>query len=159
MDEHERAKRVEKYGEGPWVDEPDVGAWEAHGYRCMFSRTMELGTLCGYVGVPEGHPWFGRHYDDIDRVCQPSVHGGLTYSDEKRQPSPDGFWYVGFDCGHLGDLMPFRLGVRFSDMMGMSDPQDVYRDVAYVRAETESLARQAREAATLRRQADEEQAP
>ena len=35
-----------------------------------------LGTLCGYLGVPPSHPWWGKWYGDID--CE--VHGGLTYS-------------------------------------------------------------------------------
>lgn len=33
--------------------------------------------LCGYLAVPEGHPWYGKHYGDIGA----DVHGGLTYSE------------------------------------------------------------------------------
>jgi hypothetical protein len=54
----------------------------------------------GYVGVPEGHPWFNKHYDDIDA----SVHGGLTYGrNHLPMQEPDGYWWVGFDTGHYGD--------------------------------------------------------
>lgn len=33
------------------------------GLRCVVAR-MELGHLCGYVAVPEGHPLFGNGYSD-----------------------------------------------------------------------------------------------
>jgi len=45
-------------------------------------------------------------------------------------------WWVGFDCAHLGDVIPG---------LGLQD-DGVYRDESYVRAELENLARQAAEA-------------
>lgn len=54
----------------------------------------------GYVGVPEGHPWYGKDYDSID--C--NVHGGLTYGDYFCPTcEPDGLYWVGFDCAHYQD--------------------------------------------------------
>lgn len=35
-----------------------------------------LGFLCGYIGVPPGHPWYGQDMDDVE--CD--VHGGVTYT-------------------------------------------------------------------------------
>jgi len=35
----------------------------------------EHGHSNGYIGVPKGHVWYGKHYDDIE--CD--VHGGLTF--------------------------------------------------------------------------------
>lgn len=49
----------------------------------------------GYVGVKESHPWFKKHYDDIDI----DIHGGLTYSELEE----DGYWWVGFDVCHFSD--------------------------------------------------------
>ncbi len=61
---------------------------------------ITVGWGNGYVGVPAGHPWFGKDYDSID--CE--VHGGLTYAaDRAPTEKPDGFWWVGFDTAHLGD--------------------------------------------------------
>lgn len=34
-----------------------------------------MGHLCGYIGVPKGHPWYGKDHDMIEA----NVHGGLTY--------------------------------------------------------------------------------
>jgi hypothetical protein len=45
---------------GEWDDEPDKMQWqdEATGLPCLIVRGP-VGALCGYVGVPEGHPCFG----------------------------------------------------------------------------------------------------
>lgn len=50
---------------GPWQDEPDKLQWqdEATGLACLVVRGP-MGALCGYVGVPESHPWFGKDYSD-----------------------------------------------------------------------------------------------
>lgn len=73
------------------------------------------------------------------------VHGGLTFADgcghgeedrgicHKPDPGePDNVWWFGFDCAHACDIAP-----------AMSrDSDDVYRDVSFVTAECESLAKQ-----------------
>lgn len=35
----------------------------------------------GYVAIPEGHPCFGKDYDQIYDEYNINVHGGLTFSD------------------------------------------------------------------------------
>ena len=64
------------------------------------------GYRCGYVGIPEYHPFFGVYYNTIDRVTSYNlnVHGGLTYSGEDvHDKDPDFDWWIGFDCSHIGD--------------------------------------------------------
>lgn len=54
----------------------------------------------GYIGVPPEHPWYRKDYDDISA----DVHGGLTYADNHApKEKPDGYWWLGFDTGHLKD--------------------------------------------------------
>jgi hypothetical protein len=60
-----------------------------------------LGTLNGYVGIPENHPWFGRDYQTFSRV---PVHGGLTFSG-RHESHPD-LWFFGFDTAHADDYAP-----------------------------------------------------
>jgi hypothetical protein len=49
---------------------------------------------------------------------------------------PEDVWWLGFDTAHYGDLVPAM--VRYSDI-----PRDeVYRDLAYITAETRRLAEQ-----------------
>lgn len=122
---------------GPWDSEPDREEWRSHGMPCLVVRN-DLGGLCGYVGVPPGHPHHGKGYDDVPA----DVHGGLTYSEKcaghichVAQPGePDDVWWLGFDCVHLGDARPSGHSVRLGN--------ETYKTMAYVRAQTERLAEQ-----------------
>jgi hypothetical protein len=125
---------------GPWDDEPDRVAFEHAGLPCLLNRGGG-GAWCGYAAVPPGHPLHGQnHWEEIDV----DVHGGVTYTDAcqgsichvPKPGEPDDVWWIGFDCAHLYDLTPGSL--RFDRAL----PDEVYRDVAYVRRETEHLAEQ-----------------
>jgi hypothetical protein len=78
--------------------------WEQRGYECAAVVQIGLGHRCGYVALPESHPWHGVDYDKLGDV---DIHGGLTWSgefpDEWVVPSLAGRWWIGFDCAHLGD--------------------------------------------------------
>jgi len=58
--------KKEQWGPGPWQDEPDRLDWrdERTGLHCAIRRNDLFGNLCGYVGVPVGHPFHGWSYDD-----------------------------------------------------------------------------------------------
>lgn len=121
----------------PYPDEPDTEDIDGGD---LYPRHIRRGPglhLCGYVSLPPGHPWHGRDYMEFGV----KVHGGLTYSaladDSVVCPAaPQGWWVIGFDCAHVGDLVPLWW------------PHGVYRDIAYVREECKSLAEQAKAAAT-----------
>lgn len=150
------------WGEGPWLNEPDKIQYvdEVTGYPCLVKRNP-VGALCGYVGVPEGHPWFGKNYDDVDA----QVHGYLTYAsfcqegDEAHSichiPAPgesDHVWWLGFDCGHSMDICPrmeadYRrrfdeTGNSIWDNFYDSHPGRSYKTVGYVREQNALLAQQ-----------------
>jgi hypothetical protein len=132
---------------GEWDAEPDRVEWrdEVTALPCLIVRNR-VGGLCGYVGVPPGHPWHGKGYDDVPA----DVHGGLTYADKCQgsichvpQPGePDDVWWLGFDCVHSGDIAPGRHGGLG---YGYLWPES-YKNIAYVRGEVVSLARQVHEA-------------
>lgn len=69
------------------------------GYQCVVVLSI-LGHRCGYVGIPESHPYYGEHYDKVPVDC----HGGLKYS---RGYLLDfgiaGMWWFGFDTAHFDD--------------------------------------------------------
>lgn len=168
-----RTRDKSGWGEGAWQDEPDKIQFEDPdtGLPCLIVRN-QMGALCGYVGVPEGHPWYRKGFYDLDEI---SVHGGPTFTGHCTEGGeedhsichvpdpgePDNVWWVGFDCHHAYDVGPAyearmrEQSFRFNDLMvtmaslteraGREAPQ--YRDVAYVRREIASLARQAVEAA------------
>ncbi|MBA7548936.1 hypothetical protein ES705_41404 [subsurface metagenome] len=116
-----------------WLDEPDRDEFEHAGLKCLILRHYELGHLCGYVAVPKGHLCYGKDYDHIpyDDLFPVEVHGGLTFSREGDGDTwPKGYWWLGFDCGHAWDrvpYMPLELG-------------GTYKNFRYVRRETEDLA-------------------
>ena len=90
----------------PWEDEPDHAEWvqEPSGYKCRIKRNSTTGTLCGYVGIPKEHRFWGVGYDRDGELSDISenVHGGLTYSAQ----GDDGWWYFGFDTAHADDFAP-----------------------------------------------------
>jgi len=90
----------------PWENEPDHAEWENEvGYKCRISRMEGSGALCGYVGIPKGHTYWGVIYDEgdaeLDAIAD-DVHGGFTYTEEGK----DGYWYFGFDTTHINDFAP-----------------------------------------------------
>jgi hypothetical protein len=149
LEPHEGHPPREQWGDGPWQAEPDLVEWRHRGLPCLIVRSDSTGALCGYVGLPPGHPLHGAHYD----APNVQVHGGLTYSASCRegghichQPlegeSPH-VWWLGFDCGHAFDVMP-ALGALMSQVAQRRElfPEEQYRDLEYVRGQVESLAAQ-----------------
>ena len=77
-----------------------------------------------------------RDANNIDIVLAIDVHGGLTYSkDHSPGNEPDGLWWFGFDCAHVGDYCPQY--EKFGYNSG-----GVYRDIEYVKAECGALVSQ-----------------
>jgi hypothetical protein len=152
---HTRDKTI--WGPGPWQEEPDKIQFPDPdtGLPCLIVRNHS-GSLCGYVGVDAGHPYYGRDYSDLENI---EVHGCLTFTDSCRPHEPgkegdaichipaegesDDVWWLGFDCSHAFDYMPAYASVHLKPLAG-----DVYRDVAYVKSEIAQLARQIQEVTT-----------
>lgn len=139
------------WGSGPWQSEPDKEQWTdpATGLPCLLVRNPHGGHLCGYVGVPEGHPLFEKGYEDPEL----EVHGGVTFGgfcmEGERaehgvchivEPGDnDRVWWLGFDCAHGYDLSPGYYSTQRSERWHQ---HDVYRTVEYVKAECAALAAQ-----------------
>lgn len=140
---------------GPWDNEPDKVQWqdEKTGLPCLAVRNRLSGNWCGYVGLSDGHPWYGKDYNspDVD------VHGGLTFAGMCRPGNteavgichvpgpgqPDHVWWFGFDCAHAWDYSP--LDVKMAEERGypFTISHDAsYRSLAYVRNECTKLASQ-----------------
>lgn len=64
---------------------------EIHGLTVRVVQAWQ--HVCGYVKLPEGHPWLELSDEDIPSA----VHGGITYA--------RGHW-IGFDTGHGFDVWP-----------------------------------------------------
>lgn len=92
-------------GYGEWVEESDSLHFEYLGYEAIIYRIFKKeifcpqeayfgGHLCGYVKIPEDHPYFRK--EDIDIDC----HGGITFNEVHEEH------FIGFDCGHSMDYVP-----------------------------------------------------
>lgn len=145
-------KNKADWGDGPWVTEPDKMQWQDRATKlpCLIVRNNG-GALCGYVGVTEGHPAFGKEsVGDIEL----GVHGGITFSgfcqphDDEHSKGichipgkgePDRVFWLGFDCSHLGDVSPrYERELRFPKFV----EDQFYKDFTYVRRQVAQLARQ-----------------
>lgn len=62
--------KTDEFPAGPWQDEPDKAQWvdEATNLDCLMVRNP-MGALCGYVGVPREHPWYGKGYSECTEGC------------------------------------------------------------------------------------------
>jgi hypothetical protein len=153
------------WGDGPWQSEPDKQQFidEATGLDCLLVRNPWSGHWCGYVGVPEGHPLFGLHYDAADDHAAPDdegyrqfrVHGGLTFADICQEGGeetsichvpapgrPDRVFWFGFDAAHAGDLRPGDAPLFAKLKMRHNTLREVYRTAEYMQAECARLAAQ-----------------
>jgi len=98
-----------------------------------------IGYRCGYVRVPVGHPWHGKHYDDIPV----DIHGGLTFAEPDKpcdKDRPDNAWWFGFDCAHLDDANDPSLPCKHP----MPSFGGSIKTQEYVEAECHSLCEQAK---------------
>lgn len=126
---------------GEWDGEPDRVDFIHAGFSCLLLRN-NVGAWCGYVGVPETHPAFGKDYDNVEVA----VHGGLTYANKCHghichvpEPGmPENVWWLGFDTAHCGDVSPGML--RYG--MKLYSDTEYYKNLAYARNQTEKLAEQ-----------------
>lgn len=147
------------WGDGPWQHECDKRQWQdpATGLPCLLRRHAHHGHLCGYVGVPPGHPLHGAGPGDADL----DAYGGVNYAaacmdgepehgicHRPDAGEPDHVWWFGFACDLACDLAPgmeARMraygGPTMADLVGVGYAC-AYRDVAYVVAECADLAKQ-----------------
>lgn len=160
-----RTHNKSKYGEGEWQQEPDKKQWkdEATGFPCLIVRN-HFGALCGYVGVPEGHKFFGKNYNEVHDNQNIEVHGGLTFADKCQKyenqetgichidPTNANVWWLGFDCAHLYDYVP-GIATTLRDFKNMrdnnpyQDEHTTYKNFEYVTNQVQQLAKQLKEAA------------
>lgn len=121
----------------PWLEESDYEEFFYRGIECVVMRVINLKTLCGYIGIEEGHKHYKKEYFDF------KVHGGITYSGTSLpNGTKSGKWWLGFDTMHSGDLIPlFCDSVSgYPNLFFVNGP--VYRDINYVKEQLENLVDQ-----------------
>jgi hypothetical protein len=118
-----------------WENEPNEKKFNYKGFECLILRHDESKHLCGYVAIPKIYSEiYEVSYEDLEI----NVHGGLTFSAKDADRFDEKFWTIGFDCAHVGDLIPCLIEVlphfeRFGD---------TYKNIAYVEKECKSIVDQ-----------------
>jgi hypothetical protein len=127
-------EKIKHFQDGEWMTETDLLIFTYRDHQCKILRTaikdfpesthIYGGFLCGYVLMPNNHPYFNKYYGDLDIEC----HGDLTYCENG---------WIGFDCAHAGDLTPSNEKImKENDYFGMNKSHvlklyPVYRNMEY----------------------------
>lgn len=134
---------------GVWLNEPDLCFWH-HGLPCLAIRDMSMGIWKGFAGVEAGHSLYEKTMDYIVGIPQAldlfrSVHGGLSGAGRlstKYQNYSKGCWWIGLETTQGSDLMPLlKLERSDTDMTKLISNQ-TYKDLHFIRRETNKLAKQ-----------------
>lgn len=107
-----REQKLERFGAGPWMDEPDHAQWSHNGtgFPCITVR-ISTGAWAAYVGVGPTHPLHrvSHHELVLDEAVVVSSFGyGCFLADGtpiKVEADPL-YWFFGFDFSHGDDLIP-----------------------------------------------------
>lgn len=133
------------WAEGEWQQEPDRIEWVYLGLPCLIVR-QDPGFLCGYVGIPPTHPYYGKDWTNNELSCI-QVHGKITFSKASQQsddpkavcqqllPITDNYWWVGFDCTHNEDISPIIVNI-------LNYRDATYKNLEFVKNQVEYLAQQ-----------------
>lgn len=114
-----------------WENEPNWLEFEHAGFKCLIARGSDL-NLTGYVGVPEGHLYYGKSYKKVNVNAHRGLSSGAKLWDAVEERWMEGWWF-GFDCACPGDLVPAK---------GKQTENEVYRNMDYVTNEVKKLAEQ-----------------
>ena len=130
-DDKKRAEWFQRPGE--WNSEPDWAVLEEESMSCTVRRNGS-GAWCGYVIIPDWHPFYGNTKVMHGEPVWLDVHGGVSFNGMmgfNPETGIDPSWVVGFDCSHMSDLSP-------------GDPRSAgtYHNFEYAETETRGLAAQ-----------------
>jgi len=79
--------------------------YKGHECICIFNR---YGFRCGYVSINKQVDF--DDYENFEIVC----HGGLSFSGKlPKAYKPQREYYLGFDCGHLGDGVDYGIAYQY----------------------------------------------
>lgn len=98
-----------KWQRGPWDTEADQKQWDTpEGFHAIMLRTTQIGTLCGYIGVPPGHRWHGKSYRDLLVPTELQLRQKVDID----RRNIFGTFMAMIDGTEIGDPMPLDMIVR-----------------------------------------------
>ncbi len=156
------SKKKIVFPKGKWIKELNLVRFKAYGYHCVAARVPDLGHLCGYVAIDDNHPLHFKdypldheRYPDLIPESYLNAHGGVNYSYASQGVvslnENDNLWWLGFDCAHFGDYVPYNSSLALKKITGIDDLNTgmygndfLYKTMGYVKQECIKLAKQLR---------------
>lgn len=135
---------------GKIINEPNFHMFKHNNHICVVYRVPH-GHFCGYVGVKKESNCYGVSYNiwsaeltkQEEAISNISIHGGLTYSNNKLSCFDgifgDNIWWFGFDTAHLDDMRIYDFGYISGSL------SETYKDFEYVKQEVIRLSDQIKE--------------
>jgi hypothetical protein len=132
-------EKLEWWGYGEWVEEPDYVYFVYKEYSCHVRRRFSLdgpiedpiffgGYLNGYVVIPRDHPLYAKKGEDLKINC----YGGVSFADMFEK-----VYVVGFDCAHAADIVPSLHKSRKTQ-----SSYESYKNLSFVIKECKSIVNQ-----------------
>ena len=88
--------------EPKWIEEAKE---EYKGFTYLVLACCNKGYRCGYVQIPEGHPYYeNREFTKFNVGYE--INWGLTFSGRLKNQSG---WWIGFDCHHINNGVDTKL--------------------------------------------------
>lgn len=117
-----------------WEYEPDFLEYKDQntGYKCYIKRN-KVGALCGYVVAKKPELFINKETWEIGF----EIHGNVTFNDFVENKQNQKEYLVGFDCAHMGDVVP-----TLYELQVFYEPVESYKNIQYVIKECSKLAKQ-----------------
>lgn len=85
-----------------WIEEAKE---EYRGFTYLVLACCNQGYRCGYVQIPEGHPYYEKREFTKFNVGY-DINWGLTFSGRLKDQTG---WWIGFDCHHINNGVDVEL--------------------------------------------------
>ena len=88
--------------EPKWIEEAKE---EYRGFTYLVLACCNQGYRCGYVQIPEGHPYYeNREFTKFNVGYE--INWGMTFSGRLKGQTG---WWIGFDCHHINNGVDTKL--------------------------------------------------
>lgn len=149
---HRTAEDLERWGNGPWLAEPDRVEWvdPATERPCLVFR-HDMGYLCGYAAVDPGHPLHQVDRSGLDLMsapvdytafCQEGPDAKICHVPAPGKPAD--VWWFGFHSAHYNHLVPLMFSPMMRALGIRRDPPPgyIYQGMTRVITRVKALARE-----------------
>jgi len=127
--------KLENYGYGEWVEEPDLILFNYKQIKCRIVRDINFGFLGGYIQIPKDHPWIltGKYNLNF-------IDSRIDYKLKYLEKEEDKEFWIGFYCDSDYDYKPKSeyKGLIYKNLIKNANIS-TYKNIKYVERQCEVL--------------------